>query len=414
MRLVAPVLRISLLIIAVSITLLPPAPVSAGPPALVAETAILIDADTGQVLFERDADRPMEPASTTKIMTAILALEHAALEPGGFDDRVVASAEAERTEGSRIYLTRGEELTLRELLYALMLNSANDSAVAIAEHISGSVSAFAQKMTEKAAEIGARSTRFLNPHGLPEAGHLTTARDLALIARYAMNDPTFREIVATREITVSWPVKPGEERLLSNHNKLLWTYEGADGVKNGYTVRAGHTLVASATRDGRRLIAVVMKSSGNALWADAARLLDHGFNDYTPAELLKPGEEVGTAKVRFGRPVPAVAGAPFRYNFPAGGQPQVDREISWQDLAAPLRQGQAVGEAIFYVQGKEIGRVGLVAGRSVPRPVYTRWWFWLLALYALFRLRVAIRRYRRHRRLKRHLALPRRRQWRRV
>lgn len=232
--------------------------------------AVLMEMETGTILFEKAAKKRMYPASITKIITGIVALEASNLE-----EIVTVSEEARYEEGTRVFLSPGEQKSMELLLYGLLLNSGNDAATAIAEHIDGSKSKFADRMNEFVKEIGAQQTHFTNPHGLHETEHYTTALDMALITRYAMADSVFREIVATK--TLPWDGEEWESELV-NHNKLLWRYEGATGIKNGYTDQSGNTLVASAERNGNELIAVLLEgNSSEAVYDDAVHLLDYGF-----------------------------------------------------------------------------------------------------------------------------------------
>ncbi|MDQ0286988.1 D-alanyl-D-alanine carboxypeptidase (penicillin-binding protein 5/6) [Desulfofundulus luciae] len=339
-----------------------------------------MDARNGQVLYQKNASSPMYPASTTKILTAIIALEHSRL-----DEVVTVPREATRVEGSAIGLQEGERLTMEDLLYALLLASANDAAVAIAEHVAGSVPAFAALMNEKARSIGARSSNFQNPSGLPDPRHYTTAYDLALIARYAMHNPVFRTIVSTRFKQIHRPdadrSKGPPQEHLWNHNRLLSRYEGAIGVKTGYTIEAGQCLVAAAQRNDRELIAVILNSQGAAVYSDARALLDYGFSAFKPVQLAEKGEKVSSFSVTGGaEKVEAITGNSFYFNFPAGEKPSFEQKIVvHQDLRAPLATGQKVGELVFTrAGGKELGRVDLVSARAVGTSVTRRWSTWVL------------------------------------
>lgn len=229
-----------------------------------AASAIVVDGFTGDVLYEHNADEKMLIASTTKIMTALVAIRE-----GDFSDIVTVSREAAYTEGSSMYLKVGEELSLEALLYGLMLCSGNDAAVAVAEHVGGSVEAFVAMMNETAKEMGLVSTSFANPNGLDHADHYSTARDMAVLARKAMEDATFRRIVSTKSAVING-------RTMTNHNKLLSMAEGCIGLKTGYTRAAGRTLVSCAERNGRRLIVVTLQDGND--WADHQTLFDYGFS----------------------------------------------------------------------------------------------------------------------------------------
>ncbi|WP_166511358.1 D-alanyl-D-alanine carboxypeptidase family protein [Desulfallas thermosapovorans] len=362
-------------------------------PQPVGKAALVMDSDTGQVLYEKNATQRMYPASTTKIMTTLLALEKSSL-----DDLVVVSRRAAEIGGSRIGLQPGEQVQMKHLLYILMLSSANDAGIAIAEHVGGSVEDFARMMNDRARELGAKSTNFVNPHGMPDKNHYTTAMDLAVISRQAMQNTTFREIVMTlnykadRKKNMSPELLAQVEKLESiygpvqedfyNHNKLLgngyYSYSGANGIKTGYTVEAGQCIVASARRGGREMIAVVLNSQGANLWSDVAMLLDYGFDNFTPVALVKPREMITDAKVKHGakNAVLETAGY-FYYNFPVGEEPQVTRRVELVgNIQAPLEEGEKLGELVLTASGEELGRVPLVTVYPVSRDINSYWWFW--------------------------------------
>lgn len=238
-------------------------------PKVDAEAAVLMVANTRRILYAINPDAIMYPASTTKIMTLLTALEK-----GKLDSNVTVSAAAAGCEGSSLELRPGDSLSLRDLLYGLMLVSGNDAAEAAAENIAGSVPAFVELMNAKAGQLGLVNTHFSNPHGLPDPlNHYSSARDLALITATALQNPDFAKIVATREYAV--PFKNRAPIRITNTNKLLRSYPGATGIKTGYTQEAGDCLVASAKRGGVQLIVVLLND--DARWQDAAQLLDYGF-----------------------------------------------------------------------------------------------------------------------------------------
>ncbi|WP_158735987.1 D-alanyl-D-alanine carboxypeptidase family protein [Alteribacillus sp. YIM 98480] len=245
------------------------------------ESAVLMDANTGQLLYDKAGDEKMYPASITKIATGIMAVEKGFLE-----DKVTVSKEAVEVEGTSVYLLEGEEMELKQLIQGMMINSGNDASAAVAEHISGSQEAFSKEMTRYLEKkTGIENTSFTNPHGLHGTDHYSTAEDMAKITSYAMNNDIFRDIVGTKEM--HWKGE-GWETELRNHHQLLWDYEGANGVKNGYVSEAGFTLVTSANREGRELIAVVMKA-GNSTQAyqDTTELLNLGFDTFEEKHLEK-------------------------------------------------------------------------------------------------------------------------------
>lgn len=232
-------------------------------PSVSARSAILIEASTGTVMYEKNPDERLLIASTTKLMTALVALENASLS-----EVVEVAPECEGVEGSSMYLKAGDKLTMRELLYGLMLESGNDAAVAVACHISGGVEGFVKLMNQRAQSLGLENTHFANPHGLNAEGHYSSARDLAKIMAEGMKNPLFAEIATTKTITFG-------ARTYTNHNKLMWSYEGMEAGKTGFTKKAGRTLVTCACRDGLRLICVTLNDGDD--WNDHAALYDMAF-----------------------------------------------------------------------------------------------------------------------------------------
>ncbi|WP_052144837.1 D-alanyl-D-alanine carboxypeptidase family protein [Halalkalibacter okhensis] len=241
---------------------------------LYSETAILMDAETKEILYNQEMHQKMYPASITKIVTAILAIEE-----GNLNDIVTVSKEAVNVIGTRVYLLEDEQVPLLKLVQGLLINSGNDAGTAIAEHMSGSEELFSRKMNRFVREvIGVEDTYFTNPHGLFDENHVTTAYDMAMITQYAMQNETFREIVGTKEM--EW-VGEGWETVIYNHNRLLWNYDGATGVKNGFVRNSGYTLVTTAKRNGMELIAVTLNApSADHAYSDMTTLFDYGFDHY--------------------------------------------------------------------------------------------------------------------------------------
>ena len=249
-----------------------PQPLAPGELPLAAKSAILLDAKTGDVLYEKAPDDMQYPASATKILTALLVIEQ-----GDLDKNVVIELADTKVEPSALEFKPGQEYTRRHLLFALLLKSANDVAMALARDNAGSVSAFAEKMNQRAEALGAKGSHFMNPHGLHNPHHFTTARDLALIARCAMQNPLFREIVATPAIGMA---RGDDWIILKNHNKLLVMVPGCIGVKTGYTYPAQQVLVSAALREGREAISVIMHSDKPGIWNDSKTLLEHAFEKF--------------------------------------------------------------------------------------------------------------------------------------
>ena len=263
-------------------------------PQIQGEGAYLIDVLSGQTFYMKNPDKPLAPASTTKIMTGLLAIER-----GNLNDIVTVSPSMlnkKLVDGTQIYLVPGEKMPLKEMLYALLLNSANDSAVAIAEHIGGDLPTFVEMMNQRAREIGATQTHFVNSCGLTETGHVTTAHDLALIARVAYQNNTFAEYVRTKSQTISRS-KPDTPVLMLNQNKLLFRDATVDGIKTGYTADAKNCLVASVTKDGRHFIGVILKSPGPEIWTDMQAMFEFGFTQFKGSTFKPAGSIISTMMV---------------------------------------------------------------------------------------------------------------------
>ena len=269
-----------------------PPPKPLGEISLYSEAAILMDGDTGQILVGRDIDKSMFPASITKILTALVALEN-----GELSDTVVVSqvcVDAIPADTSRVVMDVGEEFTLEQLLYGLLLPSGNDAAYAIAEHVGGTYERFIEMLNEKAAALGAVNTHFTNPHGLPDPAHVTTARDMALILCAAIKDPVFLQISGTGQYVIPPTNKQPEERRINNTHRMIkpqppnnFLYEDVIAGKTGYTVASGHTLVTAARRDGHTLVAVVLQSPDTAdKFTDTTKLFDYGFDEFVPITVL--------------------------------------------------------------------------------------------------------------------------------
>ena len=324
-------------------------------PKVSARAAICVDAETFGIIFEKNADEKLSMASTTKIITAITAIEN-----GNINDIVTVSANAAGTEGSSIWLGTGEKLTLSELLYALMLESGNDAAVAIAEHISGSEEAFSQLMNETCRKIGAFSTNCVTASGLDDENHYTTARDLALISRYAMHNDEFKKIVSTKAYTIPWQGKEWG-RALENHNKLLRSYEGAVGIKTGYTKKSGRCLVSAAKRGELETIVVTLSDPDD--WNDHKKMLDYSFEQYKNIKnILRKGNIAGSIEV---------AGSNDRVSY------SPDESLSLREckeplcvtlkyniedkIDAPVKKGDILGSVDVYNEGIYITTVNLSA-----------------------------------------------------
>lgn len=333
------------------------------PPAIKARAAILMDAKTGQVIYEKNSRLRSAPASTTKVVTAIIAIES-----GRLAEEVTVSPQAAATGGSSMHLHTGQKLLLRELVTGLLLRSGNDAAAAIAEHLAGSVEEFSLLMNEKAEQLGAYDSQFKNPHGLSAAGHYTTAFDLAWITRYALTHPVFADIVSTKETAIEWFDRKGQEheQNLRNTNKLLWMLEDADGVKTGTTNEAGPCLISSATRGSQKLIAVVLHD--HSRWYDSMQLLQYGFNTFELVEYANRQEVLATLPVEQGMTgeVDAILSEAACLVVPTADKPSLTIQVDLPEtIKAPVYQGQKIGEVIFFIGGKAVKTVDLHAAQEI-------------------------------------------------
>lgn len=332
-----------------------------------ARSAAVIDVQTGRLLYEKSGDDKMLIASLTKIITAIVAIESGV----DLDSETTVSNRAAGKEGSSIYLKVGEKQTIRNLLYAVMLRSGNDAATAVAEAVGkGSEAKFVEMMNAKVAELGLQGTHFANPHGLDAKDHYSTAHDMAVLTAYALRNPTFAEIVATKVKTIPYPGQD-YDRKLYNKNKMLNRYDGADGVKTGYTKAAGRCLVSSATVGDRQVAVVTLDASGD--WVDHQRLLDYGFMKYKNLPVAKADEVVKTLPLEGGvePQVDVKIGHEFNYPIRSDEQEKLRTETSLDErLKAPVIAGEKVGEMKIFYEEKLLGIVPLVAAKDVREKTF--------------------------------------------
>ena len=331
--------------------------------AVSARRAYVLDAVSGRELFVRNPDERSLIASTTKIMTALIVCEQCNVL-----DRMRIPKEAVGIEGSSMYLKEGEVLTLQELLYGLMLSSGNDAAVALAIYCGGTVEGFAELMNDKARNLGLTGTHFENPNGLDSPGHYSTARDLAKLAAYAMKNPIFYKTVSAKSVRIG-------DRCLTNHNKLLWKLEGADGVKTGFTKAAGRILVSSATRQGRRIIGVTIDAPDD--WNDHCQLLNEGFARYQDRQIVQAGQRVSVQEVLGGdaRRIEVLAAEDFSYALAAEECPQLVLPGPGF-VYAPAVEGAEAGFAYVLINGTVIGKVPVVYGATVEQEAEEQKGFW--------------------------------------
>lgn len=346
-------------------------------PDIQAKAAIIMDESSGRVLYEQNTHERLPEASLTKIMTALLVIEN-----GNLDQKVKISKHAAETGESSIWLEEGEILSRRELLYSLMLNSANDAAVALAESVAGSEERFVAKMNDRAQELNLKDTHFANPHGLTAEGHYSSAYDLASLARVGMDNNLFSQVVVTRETNVPWIGHPWQ-RSLFNRNQLLSRYEGARGVKTGYTNQAGPCLVGAAQRGQLKLITVVLNTP--SIYDDTEKLLDYGFQHYE-AVVLKDASKARQVKVKKGtkdfveiKPEQDVVVAVL---------PEEKEHISIkteipEEVRAPVKKDVVLGKGKVFLKGKEIAQVNYYTQESMPeKPSFWRTFTnWLRSLF---------------------------------
>ena len=318
-----------------------------------ADCACLILADTGEVIYEKNAYNIHQIASTTKIITGLLAIESNKLS-----ETVTVSANAAAAEGSSIYIEPGNIITLEELVWGMLLNSGNDAACAVAEHLSGSIEEFAVEMTERARELGAVNTSFKNPSGLDADGHYSTAYDMALLTSHALENEKFREIVSTKNAQIN---VDGAVCYLKNHNKLLWSYEGCIGVKTGYTKSTGRCLVSAAERDGITLVAVTLGAPDD--WNDHKKMLDYGFENTENKTVISQGEIMKKFN-QWG--FNAIASETFR--APVLKDKNADVEVILHTIKAPTRniiKNEKIGYAECLYNGRIIKSIDILCDKDV-------------------------------------------------
>ena len=368
------------------------------------EGAVLLDVDTMDILYEKNAHMKLYPASTTKIMTAILAIEL-----GKMDDIVTIDQEVVNlTDGTHIALEPGEQLTLEELLNALLIESANDAALAIAKHIAGSIDGFSELMNEKAKSIGALNTNFLNPNGLPDENHVTTPYDLGLMARYAMENDIFRSIVNNYTYTIPVTNKKTEPRYLKSGNKLLYSnakidvdgvatpikYDGVNGVKTGYTIAAQQCLVTSYEKDGHKLIAVVLKSNGNNIFSDIHKLLNYGVNNF---EKIMTQFANHLMKNHYIIILTGITKTNSFYIINKNDNEKIVEKIIIEEaLEAPISENQVIGKVQYLLKDKVIAETDIISTMDVNaitepslfEKIISKWYLIVFLLLILIRISV--------------------------
>ena len=342
---------------------------TAGALAVDAASCVLMEKTTGEVLYAENEHEQLEPASVTKVMTILLVME--AIDSGtlSYDDIITASAYACSMGGSQIWLKENEQMTVRDMLKAVCVASANDCSVALGEHLAGSAEAFVEQMNQRARELGMNDTHFVNPTGLPAEGHVTSAYDIALMSReLILNHPDIREFT-----TIWMDTLRDGAFTLANTNKLIRYYEGATGLKTGSTDNAGYCLSATAERDGMELIAVILKSPTTTQRFESAKvLLNYGFSGYT---LVNVGAEevLPTVPVTMGETcwVQPVLGAGNTLLLEKAQATDLEQTVALaESLEAPVNQGDEIGQLVVTSGGQEVATIPIVAGESVARLTY--------------------------------------------
>ncbi|MCR4718351.1 MAG: D-alanyl-D-alanine carboxypeptidase [Firmicutes bacterium] len=321
---------------------------------------ILMESDTRQIIKKENENARLPIASTTKIMTAVIALENAAP-----DDIFTVSQNAQNQEGSSIYLREGDRISVSNLLYGLMLNSGNDTAVALAEGVSGSTDAFCNLMNKKAREIGCKNTNFKNPNGLNEEGHYSTAYDMALIMVYAMKNEELSKIMSTKRYNID---DGTSITYLKNHNKLLWQYEYCTGGKTGYTKASGRCLVTSAEKDGIRLVAVTLNCPDD--WKEHTKLFDYGFETVKDTKVIEKGSILATKTIN-GKKVNLIAAEDAKIPLADGKKCNITGKIYLKEKNSDIQIGDNLGYAKIYYNNYPVTSVAIKSGQRVKKAPFS-------------------------------------------
>ncbi|MGI6098004.1 MAG: D-alanyl-D-alanine carboxypeptidase family protein [Dethiobacteria bacterium] len=340
--------------------------------ALKAEAALLMDTASGTILFEKNMHEPLYPASITKLMTVLLALEDIENGKVSLKDRVVVSEKAAEMGGSQIFLSAGDELELEDLIIGMLVGSGNDAAYATAEYLSGSLEAFVERMNERARELGMKNTSFRNPHGLHDEEHYMSAYDISILAREILKYPRVHEwaTIWADEHFLQGQIRAGEV-YLSNTNRLVRYYQGCDGLKTGFTSEAGNSICATAKRGDTRFLAIILGApSSDIRYEEARMLLDYAFANYQSVPVVGAGEEIAVLPVEKGKStaVDVVTSVHLSLLLDKGATTQIEKEIELPEkLLAPVGEGEPLGRLIVKQQGTELAEVDLIAAEGVPR-----------------------------------------------
>lgn len=322
---------------------------------------VLMDMDSGKILASKNENTRYEPASITKVLTALIVIEK-----GNLSDKITITKTPTAEEGSSIYLKEGEVMTVEQLLYGLMLKSGNDAATALAQYISGSNEEFAKEMNKKAKELGATNSNFTNPHGLNDNNHYTTPRDYAIISKGAMQNPTFRKIVSTVRYEIPATPQFPEVRCFINHNKLISTkkykYEGANGIKTGFTTRSLHTFVGSATKGDTNLLIVLLKST-NDFYNTSKLLLDYGFNNYESKYVINKDEPIGNMELEGKSHIKLLPDKSFKYIFEKDNPEKLTQQVDYLNIKS-FKKGDVVAKLNIISNGNIINTIDLKADKE--------------------------------------------------
>lgn len=335
-----------------------------------AKSALLMDVGTGKILYEKNIHEQLPPASITKIMTMLLAMEAIESNKITLQDRALVSERASKMGGTQLYLEPGETKTIEELMKGIAIRSANDASVAVGEYIAGTEELFVQQMNDRAKELGMTNTKFINTNGLDAEGHLTTAHDVALMSRELLKHKEVHRWLTTWIDTVVVGKRQSPQSLV-NTNRLVKTYQGINGIKTGYTSQSLHCISASATRGDTSLIAVIMAAPTSAIrFGEAAKLLDYGFANYSTVSIAKRNDIIGTVKLNKGKEtqLEVIAKDDLNVLVAKGNEGNVEEEVNLPpSISAPILKGDKVGEIIAILDGKEVGRIDIVSKEDVAK-----------------------------------------------
>lgn len=335
-----------------------------------AKSAILIDAGTGKVLYEKNIHEKLPPASVTKIMTMLLAMEGIDNKVISLDDKVTVSEYASKMGGTQLYLEAGESKTVEELMKGIAIRSANDASVALGEYIAGTDELFVKRMNERANELGMENTKFINANGLPADGHVSTAYDIALMSRELLKHKDIHVWLTTWIDTVVVGRSQSTQQLV-NTNRLINTYKGANGIKTGYTTEALHCVSASATRGNTTLISVILAAPSSPIrFEEASKLLDYGFSNFNTVDVVKKDEVIGTVTVNKGKSIitEGIAKNDLKLLVKKGEENKIQSETVFpSSIKAPILKGDKLGEIIATINGEEVGRVDIISKETIRK-----------------------------------------------